>query len=481
MPSRRAILWWTAGAALFVGAPAWMVFSAATAEPAGCGPETAEALMAHQRAALPGSELATERLDALLARFEGASALWRSQKGEDDQLRERVEMIRYGSWPSQEHRLSFEALKLVQPLVEELCATADPAEWLWPIEPDEDGSPIAWTSHLGGVRQLALMLASSMRAAAAREDWPAFERMARTSLSLGALVGRNPTLIGQLVAISIADLTFREIRHCAIEFAVPEDALERLVSVVCTTPVPTQPPRYWLGGERLYSIGFLGDFYDSSGQELTWKFDDLEGADSVPEWMHFSEDGPPEALRRVTNVRALFRPGRSAAERALNAAFADLIAWAELPPDRRPHSPPYSALARGHRIFDVFFGGGHHRAVWAASWGESFQRGTVALLRIEQFRAREGRLPQTLTEAMSVDEATDPLTGESFDYALEREAHHRPGFILRTARPDAMPRSGPDDLQEVLTLPRPPLSLDTFLLPGEEPAQDDDAPEDASP
>lgn len=451
------VLLGAAGVVLFIGLS--FVVAAYRAEPLGV--ENAK-----QRAAARafGAEVQPEGGENAWPLYQQIFGEWRSL---DARKREvdlgRIPTVLYpllrGEWKEEEaHGAGLEAWDALAPLVEQLEEAArmprmmPPEEWVTWVEE----SPDKFTMTVNGFGKVKLLPTIGMRVAAERGDWEAMDRHLETGLLMARQMSALPGSTIMVISPMAYELPLEELRRLIVEHAIPASACNRMVETIETVTYPAGSWESIIEGWRISTSANLGKYFDSSGRMVVWTIDQPAWADRDPEWLE-------EALERVSNVRRYWWPRRGAVE----ASLFEIAGDAQEMIGRAPHAWERVGTPRGRsgqcamRRSDGFA-----LAFEAAVRVIESRRGTLVMLRLERFRAQEGRWPRDLLEAMSQEEATNPVTGELFVYERGSDEEGA-GYRLWPAAPGEgrvapeWPRSRPlRDPPETLTKAREDVRAD---------------------
>ncbi len=306
----------------------------------------------------------------------------------------RLSNLIMGDWDDPRQDKGKRLLAQLRPILDPLDRAAD-ARGFRPrysassdiFNPDDSGGPIGpidiTLSHLGLFRSINELNTIFLRAAANDDDWTGVTRRVRTGMRHARHTACEPFFISTMVAISIEHTTLQELRFTINEHDIPADACDAMIDEL--ERAPAHDMSYSLETERLaYPSAIRYTYLGESRDFFTPEY-----------WRAVVENPPP---------RLALRDGRR--------FHAEMEAYIALPHAQRTSQPIPDAgtaayfLPAFSRVIDQFETVAAQRAA------------TIVLLRLERFHAMNGRWPATLTEAMTPEQATDPVTGAPFIYLV---------------------------------------------------------------
>lgn len=306
--------------------------------------------------------------------------------------------LRAGEWGDPRHAPMLSLLPAFRPVLDALDHAAE-LERFRPrysssgdvFNPVKDKGPVSATevqqSHISAFRFLGLVNAAQMRVSAHSGDWADVEQRVRSGRRLASHLGDEPFLFSLVIGASVDATTLEELRLILGETEPPRSTIDALIDLVATPePQPMRAARLELEKRRL--VG-----------EVRWAF----GSDAGDVWTSYFWETRFES----ESPRRIIRDG--------NRYIDEMARYMALSRDERDRAAPPDAGAAADYVWPL------DRAFASLDQAITQRAGTLALLRILRFEREHGRLPRTLDEAMTTEQATDPVTGKPFVYLIGRD------------------------------------------------------------
>jgi len=374
-----------------------------------------------------------------------------------------VEELSDGNWDDPRLSGPKEALAALAPLLPLAnraavfidCTIPDDAEASGPPDFRADDQRL---STVMDVLRLGRVCRSALRAALETGEWEQAVRLLRTQLRMARHVANQPLPTAWILGMSIHNQALAEARLAAMEGALPIAAVHELADTIKQAPFPAE-----LGELAL-------DEWSRTHREL-WRWlvttDDEAKRDEVIGWMTafplgiaaavVDQDVDQAAVDRGQRAyKGLIELGPDRALRIHSQLTSALRTWWRSPPWRRGELDVSIAPKETGPVAHAF-AGGFVRAVQAEALLQSRRAGTLVLLRLAAYKDRHGEWPERLTDAMTEDQAIDPMSGEMFDYQVTPEGESPIRLAIPEAASDIITPPGRDkqfDNVRVLTGPR---------------------------
>lgn len=286
------------------------------------------------------------------------------------------------------------------------------------------GEAIAVTGALRNLNGAAII---GMRAAAENGDWSTVNRLLGSSLAMSIQTSRQPTVIALMSTSSMYRWGLEELRTLLNEKRLPADVVERLLETVDAWPFPGDSLDLALEGEAIQA-SHAAHYFSQSG-DCRLRHDEVHAAidDFKAQATALAKADMPTLLRE----RLVQRDSWNGKAGRLHIHLTPLVTSPEI-------------------IAGVALGIAH---------GQSDRHATRVMLLLELHHAQHGAWPESLIDAMTARDATDPTTGDLFEYERLPEGGDRP-YELR------LPATAPEYMLEhyrVLNPVREPLP-DEFEL-----------------
>lgn len=306
--------------------------------------------------------------------------------------------IREGEWGDARHEPIIERMRAFRPIFDGIDHAADAEHFrarysssgdtFVPSDDDEPMSAIEiLITHLSLFRAMSELNVAQMRVSANTGAWDDALQRLRSGLRLAKHSSQDAFLLAALVSSHIELETLEELRLALRETAPPARTLDAMIeSIESLDPPPAIADRL--------PIELLGVI-----SAIRWEWaPDRGDMLSVYYWSERLSTPPPR-----DSVRDAKR------------YFTELAAYTSLPRVQRDATiaPDPGAAAYYTWSFDRVRNT-HDAQVTARA-------GTLALLRVLRFERGHGRLPVSLEEAMTPQQATDPVTGVPFTYIAGRD------------------------------------------------------------
>ncbi|MBL0922434.1 MAG: hypothetical protein IBJ10_09950, partial [Phycisphaerales bacterium] len=404
---------------VMVGGLTWVVWPDFTAEPAPHDPQFLDRMNALAAEGQPEGEngwiaLRAFLLESGVSRDYGSPATgsaWAGVTGWDAHPSE----LLHSAWDDPRLTPHREALEAALVLLPPLDAAMDGGRFYIPYrwdgaalsdDPDQmaHGPRIA-LDYLRVANQLAAINAAAMRRAATMGDWPEATRRLETGLAMAERLSRQAMLIEGMVGVAIEGMILAEMRRLLNEFDIPSEASASMLRTLEARPGPWNETRRVIAGEMEWMRETMRPMFSTGGVFLDWKGD--------------------------TADMFLFEP-RNFGERIADMRHAVTLRWTDFEATLFELAPRVSEALDGvasperpsdrNRFFiDEFF----EQYVESFSGAGGVYRRTAAeaaavavMLRLELFHAEHGRWPESLLEAMTAQEAADPVSGRLFEYSM---------------------------------------------------------------
>lgn len=271
-------------------------------------------------------------------------------------------------------------------------------------------------SWLGSARLLLSLNTMAMRVSAAQGDWDKFLDHFRTGLALGERVMRQATLIEQLVGIAIIRSAVDEVTLSCHEFDPPPSVIDSAVDVIDGLAWSREEStRRWISAERNWILDVLQWSYSSRGSG--------GGQLVMPDVLLMIASGPmlPTALpsEHVTQFAGLFVEGRHRANARINAMFDEILERSVMPPDERGDVDDVIEKHADRGFVGMLLRittPALDRALWLGDTLDSTLQGHRLALLLKRHQLETGEWPDFLDDAVSLEDLTDPISGEPFIY-----------------------------------------------------------------
>jgi hypothetical protein len=300
-----------------------------------------------------------------------------------------------GDWDDPGLTKSRELLSTLRPVIEALDTAAD-ARAFRPrysasgdiFNPDDSSDPIGPVemrlTHIGLFRSLAEFNAVHIRASSHTQDWPDVVRRVRTGLRHTRHLTSEPLPWAAYWGVTMESGTLSEVCHMINEHDLPLGVCDELIA-------------------ELEEAGPMGSLATTLRvQRSTFP--------SMVRYIMLEDTGGVGSMYFWTSL--MYAPPTRFALRDGDRFFDELEAHLALPYAERSIRPIPNAGAAAYylpafgRVIDELDGAAARRAA------------TLALLRLERFHALNGRWPATLGEAMTPEQALEPVTGKPFVYLV---------------------------------------------------------------
>jgi hypothetical protein len=306
--------------------------------------------------------------------------------------------LREGEWGDPRHDPIVQRMTEFRPILDGLDHAADATHFRArytasgdTFNPSDEDTPLSaievLISHLSLARALGELNAAQLRVSANTGAWDDVVQRVRSGVRLSEHSSQEPFLLSLLVAATTEREVLEELRLVLRETSPPPGALDAMIDSIemldPPAPIATRLPMELLG--LIASI--------------RWEWD-MEQGDMFSAYYWSQRLSSPPPRDSVRDAR------RYCAELAAYSSRSRAQRNASVPPD--PGAAAYYMWS-SDRVIDARDAQITERA------------GTLALLRILRFEREHGRLPRTLDEAMTTEQATDPVTGVQFTYLVGRD------------------------------------------------------------
>lgn len=287
-------------------------------------------------------------------------------------------------------------------------------------------APLEYNELFSALRDLRK---GAMRDAAHRGDFDAVAHHLSMLFRMGDQLALQRPLMNHYVAAACVSSGALELARLLDEFDVPATAAREMLAIVDELEWSANGVALrFIEGERVVLL----DYFGSMHCEPTFGARVLS-ADAVDRvlWGFLSEEIPMETSM-FRNVGSVFLPGLADVERDV----AHIVALS-----RRAVAVPIEQIesldARHAKRFDR--GAPMIRKTWNAMIrsiilmrdNESIVHGVRVMLLLEIHHAETGKWPQAIEDVLSVEEFTDPISGEPFHYERTPSDPHGRPYELR--------------------------------------------------
>ncbi|TVQ32576.1 MAG: hypothetical protein EA376_05375 [Phycisphaeraceae bacterium] len=368
-----------------------------------------------------------------------------------------------GDWNDpmwEEYRARFERLRHLLTLLDEAAAAPGFAYPYGDYDSGDEsilGPPGILLPELGAFRFLARLNTIGLRAAAAGGDWDEVVQRLRTGLGMARHLTYQATMIEWIVGRGIATELLTELQRALMENDVPSIHCEEALAALSEATWPAIPISNALDGERLFIQSMLQWLY-TPGQRGFLHYRSIHdlGLERALDPLDTDLYHQP-VFNRIVNLhpKMIMTPRREASERIIEEVWVEIDAhlWRErlgldslnsLILDRTENAdvPRFLLEYVARPLYNFFL-------------CKTMHRSASVMLRLEAHHARTGEWPDSLLDAMSPDDATDPVTGLQFRYDRVFEDPHGRPYLLRA--PDSYPYTPQVEGWPVLNQPRPPI------------------------
>lgn len=347
-------------------------------------------------------------------------------------------------------------------LDEKMARLASCTRWIR----ESDGSPLLDDNlpQMGDARAISRLNIGRMALAAEANDWNAWLVAFDQSMGLGAMVGREPVLIGHLVGAAIHASGFERARAAIASGHLDAATLERIDAIIVAHPLPNI--RRAFEGERCMAMDTLEFVYERGPAALTWLQGGGQGAPPAKPRTPVIKEGDAlgPGMPSLREQRVVFHAHYD----WLNKRAATRIA------DRR-------GVKGGEEVEKNLLLGllapAADRALNAWDQNRADRAGMRTLIALERFRLARGAYPETLAELAPgfvggvVDPAgepgvlIDPGTGGALGYLPPGKGPYGGGraFVLYSSGPDGDDDGGAVNFEDPMAVNRDPAEGD-FLL-----------------
>lgn len=326
-------------------------------------------------------------------------------------------------------------------------------------EADEtEGVVSPMRSGLGLLRPIFAVNLSEMRAAAERGDFDESARRCKASIALSERVMRHPAMFDWMFGLADHGSALQELCYSLNEHDWPASRCEELISAISEGVSWRNRFEAIPAGEMAATWTFVGPMFSESGVFLMWKYDrmrgDMEGFFSGGSGK--APGDPPSLMERLGNLRAIAAPRREELAESWKQAKVECAKAMRGEPFRDGESVFGEGFALPESVRDlIFLDPGTFRGLGGQLQRvEAHAAAAQVMLRLEMFHAETGGWPQALTEAMTQEQATDPVSGSLFEYRLTPDearpyAMRFPEDATYVSKPREGDRYDPFDVNQV--------------------------------
>jgi hypothetical protein len=356
----------------------------------------------------------------------------------------RSSALQFGEWDEINRTADIAQLETFDDLLEPLIAAMQAPRFHAPyvhkgnaltgeLDPDHQTMLISTIdiSWLGSARLLVSLNTMAMRVAAAQGDWDEFLDHFRAGMALGERVMRQATLIEQLVGMAIISSAICEAVLSCHEFDPPPSVIDAAVNIIDGLAWSREEStRRWISAERNWILDVIQWSYSSRGSG--------GGQLVMPDVLLMIASGPmlPMALpsEHVTQFAGLFVEGRDRANLRINAMFDEILTRSAMPPNERGDVDDVIEKHADRGFIGVLLRittPALDRAMSQGKTLDSTLRGHRLGLLLKRYQLQTGEWPERLEDAVSLEDSTDPISGEPFIYErLIDDESGRP-FVIR--------------------------------------------------
>ncbi|MBX3357743.1 MAG: hypothetical protein KF745_04875 [Phycisphaeraceae bacterium] len=290
------------------------------------------------------------------------------------------------------------------------------------VQPKHDGDLLeSITLDFGPLRDIAKMNVARMhlanRAGDRAERLAAFEQ----NLVIVRALASQPIMVSRLVGISIASLTLGELRSEMTSARFSADELAELLDAMDHHLGPVPPLSVMLNGERLLSLDTIQWTHTDNGHgDGTMIYSKVGGMliPAVPRtgWL---------GSHRIVNVIGLLYPSKADSTAKVNEFFDNAMVSADLPRSQRDAHPfkvgAFVDNLPGRYVLVKNLLASIDLVIAANDMYLTDIAGVRTMIAVEMYRARYGRLPQTLSALVPEilpSLPIDPFSGAPFGYRL---------------------------------------------------------------
>lgn len=317
--------------------------------------------------------------------------------------------LRHGDWSDPRHKAAKDAFDHVSGLIPIIHEATKLPGFFVPL-PSQADTPLIVSRlelvDLNGIKQFANLLAVDMRRAANEAQWDMVESNAEALLAMAGQLELQGDVISTLVACSIVHLSASELLFTSLEYDVPPDALRSFAAI--PADFKGVDARHILAISRLEALDYAQYMYSGSSWRLM-----------AANLSHAGQIG-----------------SHAQAVEIVKEAYRQMEEWWRLPFTQRPidsgavqimdkepilsfGESPLESLERFRFLLDHL---------------KTQTRGAATALLVQAHFAEHGSWPETLADAMTSEELTDPVSGAPFDYARTPDANGWP-FTLDWPKP----------------------------------------------
>ncbi|TVQ32575.1 MAG: hypothetical protein EA376_05370 [Phycisphaeraceae bacterium] len=348
----------------------------------------------------------------------------------------------FSEWMDPSLAAERERFESVRHLLQRLDEAADAPEFSIRYTSPADGESqhrvlLPGLSHLSSLHLLNII---GLQIAAAEDDWDEVARRFRTAQSMSRHLTFIPALLTWNHSVAMHWTTHDELMSILMALDVPADACEQMLEALDDLPRPATPLWMMYEGERLLTANAIQWIY-TPGKRGFMVYSGLlrlglnRSIDSLN--TGFFNRATTPYLERAANLhpRMFDTPRRGDTQRAVDDVYDAVVAHLKgdgstfdslqtFTTDRVQGDPIAERSARVAIFYMPSIMSAH-----------TMQRSMAVMLRLELFHARAGRWPDSLDEAMTPEQATDPVSGLAFRYERTPDDPHGRPYVLRAPEP----------------------------------------------
>lgn len=361
-------------------------------------------------------------------------------------------MLLRGDWEALNRDADIAVIEYIKPILKKLDRAAERPRSVRPINADGaltdefvPGGDIVTTLNLGNMNvlgplsRLSGLNTRAMRISAEQADWGDAAQRFRTGLAMGLHLSRQPTIVEQAITVWQTLWPLKELATLLNEKEIPAGMCAAMIDAIDTHDWSAAASmRRAVHGERVLLLGRIESSSTASGMMLP----------SV--WM--SRGSTTTLKSRLFNLAAPWlsrrREAIAIAEEWTRRSFEMISMKSEDRIDTEKRI--YEDLIEPRASLSIIFWGSLRHGFDALEWTETLRAGVRIMLRLEIFFEQTGAWPTSLTQAMSEEEASDPISGEPFEFDLTPNDPDARPYELRA--PWSIPRA--PALDSVINTPR---------------------------
>ena len=291
-----------------------------------------------------------------------------------------------------------------------------------------DGAPLFDDKKpgLGNARFVSRINLGRMTIAREKKNWDGWLVAFEELLKLGALVGREPSGLSNLVSVAIQAAAFERARAAIAD--LDSATLERLERAITAWPLP--PACRLIQGDGLLALDTLEFVYERGPDALVW-LQDTSGSPPPPKPdkpAFGPEDDIGPGMPSLREQRELFAQ-----------VFDELERHAGLPISVRRTEQKRSELIRGNLLLEMFVPP-TERVLEVMDQYRADRAGIRTLIALERYHRKHGEYPERLAQVTPdfLETVVDPGTGKELGYLPPSKGPYPRGraFVLYSSGSD---------------------------------------------